>query len=502
MHLHIRADADSKMGTGHIMRCIALAQTWQDQGGEVTFISRCGSEPLKQRINDEGFILIPIDHICPEPMDLTTTLSILKNQITDQKTWLVLDGYHFTPDYQQAIRDAGMHILIIDDMNHLPHYHADILLNQNIHAPNLTYHCDEDTTLLLGSQYVLLRREFLKYRNFKRQIPARAKNILVTLGGADPDNVTLKVIEALKLLNEPCIAVKIIIGPANPHHGILQQAIASACFDAELLVNPFNMPELMAWADLAISAAGTTCWELMFMALPNIIIVLAENQSAVAKYLMDTNIVINLGWMSECTTEKISFACKSLMHDNLFRTHLSAQNSMLISGQGASLVVETIQRGSLNLRDATDIDRELIWHWANDEQTREASYSQAQISWNEHVSWFDAVRRQKNHRFFIADDERKQPIGQIRFKIDDKEAIISFSVCAESRRKGYGKEILFKAVKKIFGETDIEQVSAYVKSDNEASLRVFQKAGFHTVEELSICGVSSRKMIISRMGLS
>ena len=501
MHLYIRADADSQIGTGHIMRCIALAQAWQDRGGEVTFISRCDSEPLKQRINDEGFILISMDRICPDPSDIKNTLSILKNDTTDQQTWLVLDGYHFTPDYQKAIRDAGMHLLIIDDMNHLPHYHADILFNQNIHAPDLTYHCDKDTTLLMGTRYVLLRREFLKYRNFKRQIPDRAKNILVTLGGADPDNVTLKVIEALKLLDEPDITVRIIIGPANPHQEILHQAIASARFEAELLINPPNIPELMAWADLAVSAAGSTCWELMFMALPSIILVLAENQSAVAKYLMDRKTVVNLGWMSECTREDINYACKSLIRDNVFRKHLSAQSRMLISGHGSSLVVESIQRGSLNLRDVTDIDRELIWHWANEEETREASYSQAQISWNEHVRWFDSVRRQKNHRFFIADDGRKKPIGQIRFEIDNKEAIISFSVSPEARRRGYGKEILFKAVTKIFNETNIEQVSAYVKSDNEASLRVFQKAGFNTVEEVDISGVNSRKMILNRMEL-
>jgi len=502
MNLYVRADADSKIGTGHIMRCIALAQAWQDQGGEVTFISHCDSEALKERIQSEGFKFTVLAHASPDPYDLQFTSSTLKSESANQKNWLVLDGYHFTPEYQKAIRDEGIRLLVIDDMNQLPHYHADILLNQNIHAPDLKYHCDEGTTLLLGTRYVLLRREFLKYRDFNRQIPERAKNILVTLGGADPDNVTLKVIEALKLLNERDIITRIILGPANPHQETARKAIVSADFKAELLINPPNMPELMAWADLAVSAAGSTCWELMFMALPSIILVLAENQSVVAKYLMDRKTVVNLGWMSECTREHINYACKSLMLDNALRKHLSAQSSMLINGQGSSLVVESIQRGSLNLREVTDLDRELIWHWANDEETRKASYSQANISWDEHIRWFDSVQRQKNHRFFIADDERKKPIGQIRFEIDNKEAIISFSVSSESRRRGYGKEILCKAVNKIFNETNIEQVSAYVKSDNEASLRVFQKAGFRLVEEVDVCGVKSRKMVLNRMDLS
>jgi len=253
MHLYVRADANSIIGTGHIMRCIALAQAWQDQRGEVTFISCCESGSLKERIQGEGFSLYPIDVVCPDPSDLRITLSILESDITDQRKWLVLDGYHFTPAYQKAIREAGIHLLVIDDMNHLPQYHADILLNQNIHSPELTYHCDEDTVLLMGTQYVLLRREFLRYRNFKRQIPERARNILVTLGGADPDNVTLRVLEALKLLEDPDIEVKIVSGPANPHRDALNEAMSSIHFKAELPINPKGMPELMAWADMAIS---------------------------------------------------------------------------------------------------------------------------------------------------------------------------------------------------------------------------------------------------------
>jgi UDP-2,4-diacetamido-2,4,6-trideoxy-beta-L-altropyranose hydrolase len=503
MHLYIRADADSKMGTGHIMRCIALAQIWQDQGGEVTFISRCDSDPLKQRISDECFSLIPICCIYPDPSDLKNTLSILKTGITGQNKWIVLDGYHFTPDYQKAIRDAGIHLLVIDDMNHLQFYHADILLNQNIHASELKYNCDEDTTLLLGTSYVLLRREFLKYRGFKREIPDRAKNILVTLGGADADNVTLKVIEALKLLNDLDITVRIIIGPANSHQETLRKSIVSANFKAELLINPPDMSELMAWADMAVSAGGSTCWELAFMGVPSIVLVLAENQAAVAEYLMNKKAVLNLGIFAECSKEHISDACKTLIGSSIARTSLSQQSITLINGLGPNHVIKSINNSNnITLREVTDLDRVLIWQWANDEETRKASYSYAYIAWDEHIRWFDSVKRQKNHRFYIANTGSKKPIGQIRFALDGKDAIVSFSVAPESRRKGYGKEILFKAVKKIFHETNIEQVSAYVKSDNKASLKVFQKAGFHTVEEVDIGGVNSRKMILNRMGLS
>jgi UDP-2,4-diacetamido-2,4,6-trideoxy-beta-L-altropyranose hydrolase len=506
MNITIRADADSKIGTGHVMRCIALAQACQDQGGEVTFISHCESGALEERISKEGFKFIAVKTPHPHPDDLSMTLVYLKSPppftLHPSPTWLVLDGYHFTPAYQQAIRDAGIRLLVIDDMNHLPHYHADILLNQNIHAPALNYHCDQDTTLLLGTRYALLRREFLKYREFNRQIPDRVKNILVTLGGADPNNVTLKVIEALKLLDVSDISVRIIIGPANNHQETLCKSLASAHFEAELLINPPNMTELMAWADMAISAGGSTCWELMFMGLPSIILVLADNQAAVAEYLMNKKAIDNIGYFAGCTEERISHACKSLIGSSNALISLSQQSRVLINGLGPDLVIKSINNKVVALRDVTDLDCDLIWQWANDEDTRKVSYSQAYISRDEHIRWFESLRRQKNHRIYIANNGSKNPIGQIRFASDGKNAIVSFSVAPESRGRGYGKEILVKGAKKLFNETNIEQISAYVKSENIVSFKVFQHAGFSLAEYVSFCGVKSYKMIMKRPALS
>jgi UDP-2,4-diacetamido-2,4,6-trideoxy-beta-L-altropyranose hydrolase len=500
--LYIRTDADARIGTGHVMRCIAFAQAWKDQGDKVTFIGRCESEFLRKRIHVEGFSFVPIENVSPNPSDLELTLLTLQKSNIEHQEWLILDGYHFSPEYQKTIRDKGFHLLVIDDTNHLSYYHTDIILNQNMHAKDLKYRCDADTTLLLGPHYVLLRREFLKYQNLKRQMPDRARNILVTMGGADPKNVTLKVIEALELIQEPDITVRFIIGPANPHEGILRKAIACAQFEAELLVNPPSVPDLMVWADMAVSGAGSTCWELAFMGVPSIVLILAENQASVAEYLMARNAVMNLGFFTECTKERISYACKSLIDENIARTSLSQHGIGLIDGLGSNRVIKSINSKNLTLRDVTDLDCELIWHWANDGETRKVSYSQAYIAWDEHVSWFDSVRRQEDHRFYVADNGNKRPVGQIRFVLDGKDAVVSLSVAPESRRRGYGKEILVKAAKKLFNETDIEQISAYIKSEHIVSLRVFQEARFLLVENVVFCGVKSCKMILRRPSLS
>jgi UDP-2,4-diacetamido-2,4,6-trideoxy-beta-L-altropyranose hydrolase len=344
MNLYIRADANSIIGIGHVIRCFALAQIWHDQWGKVTFISHCENVFLKRIIQNEGFDFIPLSYACPDPDDLKSTIKTLKiNCNFDQNNWFVLDGYHFTSDYQKAIYDTGIPLLVIDDMNHLDHYYADIIVNQNNNAQILTYNCPESTILLKGTSYVFLRREFLEYRNFNRVTTACAKKIFVSLGGADPDNVTLKVIQALQSLGPLQIEVTIIVGPANIHKEHLQSILESSSLNYNILVNPSNIVNLMADSDMAISAGGGTYWELAFMGVPCIMIILAENQRAVAEELGTSGIVINLGWHDLLSIDKISQTIYSLMISDQARSDMSRKGKAVIDGHGASLTINTMK---------------------------------------------------------------------------------------------------------------------------------------------------------------
>ena len=198
--LFIRVDANQKTGTGHFMRCLALAQAWKKQGDKVTFISSCESESLRNRITDEGFELVLIKESYPDPADFEITLSTINNS-NSNNSWVVLDGYHFDADYQQSIKNNGNPLLVIDDLGHLDNYVADIILNQNIKAEDLNYSCETETKLLLGTNFVLLRDEFLTYNNLKREIPEIGNKILVTMGGGDQNNITFKVLEAINQIN-------------------------------------------------------------------------------------------------------------------------------------------------------------------------------------------------------------------------------------------------------------------------------------------------------------
>jgi UDP-2,4-diacetamido-2,4,6-trideoxy-beta-L-altropyranose hydrolase len=317
------------------MRCLALGQALKAKDCDVTFIAVCESNSLHQRLLKEGFHVIPLEQTYPYPIDWQVTSSVLK---TLPGAWVVLDGYHLDTVYQRRINESGHQILLIDDTAHLDYYFADILLNQNINAEDLNYSCAPNTRQLLGPQYVLLRSEFLAWKNRRRQIAETARRVLVTLGGGDPENVTLQVINALKMINIPDLEVIIVAGVSNPHTEVLKEALFSAPCAMSIAHNVENMPHLMDWADLAVSAGGSTCWEIAFTGLPAITLVLAQNQLEIAKRLEVYGVTLNMGWHTSLREADLAFRLKELIYNKAKRFQMSQLGRRLVDGHGSARV--------------------------------------------------------------------------------------------------------------------------------------------------------------------
>ena len=178
------------------MRCLSLKQQWVSEGGRSLFVSCMVTPNVKSRLASEDTEIIYLPSILGSNNDAQQTASLAKKF---SASWVILDGYAFDSAYQKIIKDAGLNLLLIDDNGSMGHYYADIVLNQNIHANKELYQDKEPyVRLLLGTKYVLLRAEFLNWHGLKREIPKTARNILVTLGGSDPENVTLKVIKGIQ----------------------------------------------------------------------------------------------------------------------------------------------------------------------------------------------------------------------------------------------------------------------------------------------------------------
>ncbi|MCS4114588.1 UDP-2,4-diacetamido-2,4,6-trideoxy-beta-L-altropyranose hydrolase [Salinibacter ruber] len=334
--LLIRADASPEIGTGHVMRCLALAQAWQSEGGAAHFVGET-TDGLEKRLRDEGIMVWPFESTPGKEKDAGETAR--KAQEVGA-SWVVVDGYHFDGSYQRRLREEGVRVLFLDDYGHADHYEADLVLNQNIDAEAALYDDRlEDTELLLGPRYALLRKEFWPWREPCRTPQQEANRVLVTLGGADPDNCTEMVVKALGRLYGEDLRCTVVIGGSNPNERSIAAAAERTDASMDLCSDVGDMASLMAEHDVAVSAGGSTCWELAFMGIPNVVLVLADNQRGITEGLEESGTALNLGWHEEVEKEEIADQVEKLLRNDKQRLRMAREAQELVDGQGTDRVL-------------------------------------------------------------------------------------------------------------------------------------------------------------------
>ena len=334
MNLLFRTDANVAMGTGHVMRCLALAQAWQDASGSAVFVMAEATSAVEERLHREGMGMARLQAGPGSADDAQETVALARGK---QASWVIVDGYCFGADYQAALKEAGLRVLFVDDNGHAGHYSADLVLNQNVYANEALYRSRESSTkILLGPRHALLRREFAAWRGWKRQIPAIARKVLVTMGGSDPDNVTERVIHAI--LAEHDLEATVVVGGSNPHLHKLQELLGDRPGRVRLVENSTNMPGLLAWADIAVAGAGTTSLETCFLGLPALLVVLADNQRPVAEELSRRGVAIHLGEGAETEANVLAGYLARLAASSQIRKTMSQLGRELVDGQGAERV--------------------------------------------------------------------------------------------------------------------------------------------------------------------
>src|SRR5215471_2820005 len=236
--LLVRADASAAIGTGHVMRCLALAQAWLDVGGQVIFAMAQSTDSIRARLTRESCEIV---NIARDGNDLSQTVSLAQSKNCE---WLVVDGYQFDGEYQRELKAAGLRGLFLDDYGHSLHYAADLVLNQSISA-NPTLYADRgpDTRLLLGPRYAMLRREFSPWSNWERKLSPDCHRLLVMMGGSDQANITATVIEGLRQAAIESLDVTVLVGGSNPHVAELQALAASSGLKLQLLRDISNIGE-------------------------------------------------------------------------------------------------------------------------------------------------------------------------------------------------------------------------------------------------------------------
>jgi UDP-2,4-diacetamido-2,4,6-trideoxy-beta-L-altropyranose hydrolase len=303
MHIAFRTDASLQIGTGHVMRCLTLADALRARGAQSTFFCRPHAGHLLDLIGQHGhaaIALTPADesfNVSVAPgyapwlgtnwaSDAYETCQALGDQMVD---WLVVDHYALDRDWERALRPSTRRIMVIDDLADRPH-DCDMLLDQTFGRETSDYMpwVSEGCRLHCGSQLALLRPEFaaLRVYSLKRRAQPVLKKLLISMGGVDNDNHTGAVLSALQNCSLPkdC-RLTVVMGQASPSLKDVQDLAYAMPWPTSVLINVANMAELMADSDLAIGAAGVTSWERCCLGLPSIILVLADNQLKIAKSL-------------------------------------------------------------------------------------------------------------------------------------------------------------------------------------------------------------------------
>lgn len=337
--LLIRADASVAIGTGHVMRCLALAQAWQDAGGGVTFAMAESTPAIDERLGSERIGLLRINGVPGSDIDGEQLIAQAR---TYRPAWVVVDGYEFGEGYQRALKNERLKVVLIDDNGRSGTCAADVVLNQNIHAQECLYKNRETyTRLLLGTKYVLLRREFV-HANDPREISPIGRKLLVSMGGSDPDNVTRRIMEAIEQVAVADLQVVVVAGGSNPHLASLAESVARSGNSCRILNNVTNMQELISWADLAISAAGSACWEYCALGLPAVLVTVADNQIPNAEALHTAGAAKLAGGGSRFTTGEMAQLITRLANSVPERQALSRTARALVDGGGAGRVLSIL----------------------------------------------------------------------------------------------------------------------------------------------------------------
>lgn len=357
MKVVFRVDASFEIGSGHTMRCLTLADALKDRGHDCEFIVREQPGHLIALIEDKGYrvhaLLLPElatsspdeythSHWLPggQQQDSEDTGAVLQPNGCD---WLVVDHYGVGAPWETRLRKACRHVLVIDDLADRAHQ-CDVLLDQNMGRRVDDYDklVPKECVRLIGPQYALLRPEFAKWREeslSRRRQRTELRQLLISLGGVDKDNVTGDVLDALEASSLPdSVTLTVVLGQQNLWFEKIQQQAASSRFKVTVKQGVSNMAELMSQADVAIGAAGSTSWERCCLGLPTIMLVLAENQKDIASSLHEAGASVSVD------VDNIAPTIERLLETSAEPNLMSIRASVICEGKGTMQLIDLLER--------------------------------------------------------------------------------------------------------------------------------------------------------------
>lgn len=356
-----RADASLQIGTGHVMRCLTLADALRELGAECRFICREHPGNLIELIRSKGYVVYGLPCLATRDAgasspahaawlgssqldDAAASVACLAEWSVD---WLIVDHYALDARWEELLQPRCRQLMVIDDLADRMH-RCDLLLDQTLGRVTADYsalvpaHCK----LLCGSRFAVLRPEFAGLRDYSLQRRAHAplQHLLITMGGVDKDNATGLVLDALRDSPLPAeCRITVVMGATAPWLATVREQAKDLPWLTTVRVGISDMARLMADSDLAIGAAGATSWERCCLGLPAIMLILASNQRMVARGLELAGAVRILHSIEQLDRQLPRhlhelISCPAHMSD------MSRNASAVVDGSGLAMVTQYLGR--------------------------------------------------------------------------------------------------------------------------------------------------------------
>jgi UDP-2,4-diacetamido-2,4,6-trideoxy-beta-L-altropyranose hydrolase len=342
MLIFFRVDANNKLGSGHLMRCLTLADELIKFNATVYFICKKNTDNFTAFIESKGISVYELDESANfEEIDAQQTIDIVST-FEKKPNWLIIDHYSLSIKFESLLRPSVSKIMVLDDLANRKH-DCDLLLDQNIFSVNryeqfTPQRCEK----LIGPQYTLLRNEFLTKRAKITRNFVDCKNILINFGGGDDRGLIEKSIKAIFSMNLPSVVCTVILGQANPNRLSLNRFLSKY---PNVIVYEYvnNIADFMVEADLAIGSGGSSIWERCCLGLPSIVTAVSDIEAQLAPLCEQQKFLTYIGRCENVTVEIIITNIKCFFDEPAKLLTMSKLGMRLVDGHGCARVVQKIQ---------------------------------------------------------------------------------------------------------------------------------------------------------------
>ena len=494
MKIAFRVDASLQIGSGHVMRCLTLAEALRERGVEAHFVCRDLNGHLGDFIHAQGFdvCLLPapgsgqksLDWCAHAPwlevqwqQDAQETIEALQNAGTVD--WLVVDHYALDRNWETMLLVTATKVMAIDDLADRPHACC-LLLDQNFYADMPSRYeglLPQACTQLLGPGYALLRPEFGTIRQHLRERDGSVKQLFVFFGGSDASNQTEIVLGAIQQLNRNDIIVDVVVGEMNPRREAIKR-LCSQLPKVNYHCQVSHVATLMAAADLAVTAGGSTTWERCCLGLPSLVVSTADNQLELCAFGAEKGLFHLLGRSGKLSVDDYRAALMIFTSTPANLRSFSSRGLELVDGKGAQRVASMMTSHEIMVRLAVAEDCDSIHSWRNAEETRRHIFDSQPIPIHVHRNWY-AKTLINPDRILLVGELAGQPVGVLRFDIEREQATISIFLVPGVIGQGIGTHLICAGSRWLSRHRpEVRLVKAEILGENIGSIRAFERAGY------------------------